>query len=1285
MLLTLARWLVNLAFLGIALFSLLLLALRFFVLPKIEDYRPEIVARLSAALGQPISIRELRAGWDGWNPKLGLTELTVRGKAGEALLTLPEVSATLSWQSLVRFDLHLKSLVLDKPSLLIRRTAQGRISVGGLEVDPDAPETDPGFADWLLRQRRVEIHDALLIWQDDYRQAPQLLLDRVNFRLENRFGEHSFGLVGTPPPEVAAPLDVRGSFRGGSLAAWQEMKGRVYLRLDYADVATWREWLPLPAQFGRGEGALRLWFEFARGVPQEITADLELRDVVGRLDPKLPEIQLRRLAGRLAWRGDQRGQEIRANRLVIEPKAAETPEPLDFLLKLERAGEGWSGGELRLNTLDLAALGILANHLPLPEALLREWSARAPTGMLRNGELVWKGPFETPELGRIQADFSGLGLKSTEGQPGFSNLSGRIEGDAQKGSLRLASRAGGIELPRVFIAPVPFERLNGRVQWRRGKAGLVVELAEAEFSNAHASGTASGEWRAQPQGPGSIDLKARLESADPRHVHAYLPLVVSDTARSYLKRALTGGAARDARLTLRGELAHFPFDDGSKGMFEIRARAEDASMEYAPGWPRLEKVRADLLFRGSRMEISSNQVETLGVKLGKVLVVIPDLGANEPVLQVRGEAQGASAEFLRFVEASPVLGMIDRFTEGMKAEGQGKLDLKLAIPLAQPEETKVVGEFSIANNRVEVGDDLPPLEKANGKIRFTEHDVRAEGISAEILGGPVQGLVTSTEGTVRISARGSADAGELRRHYSSPLLRGVTGRGDWQAEVRVRGGRAQWMVDSSLRGVRLDLPAPLGKSPEEPLPFHLEHRDLDLGKTLFAMSLGQRVDFQMVRAPEAKSGKLLFERGFLALGGAPMDLSQTGLWVRGELADLDLDRWLDYRPSAAAPPAADAASWPSASSLAGLDLKLGGIRLADRRFEELHLAAAAAKGGRVNMNLSGRQLAGTLAWSPATPNLPNGQITGRFQRLSLPATESSTENKAVADKIEGKSADDWPALDIMAENFSSKGKPLGKLELKASAESDHWKLERLKLITAEGNLEASGKWTLAGAGQETQAELQLDIREAGPYLARFGMPDAVKGAPVKLSGSLAWAGPPNDLDYASLSGKLKLEVGKGQFTKIEPGLGKLLGVLSLQALPRRLTLDFGDIFSSGFAFDSMAGEIAIDRGVMSTDRLLIDGPSAKVEIRGRADIAKETQDLRVKVFPSLATSAALTVGLVNPVAGGVTWLVSKVLKDPLDRLFAYEYQVDGAWNDPQVSKVAANTVATEPAKPGASR
>ena len=143
----------------------------------------------------------------------------------------------------------------------------------------------------------------------------QLVLDRVQLRLEHDFGRHRFGLRGTPPPELAAPIDIRGEWRGGSVRDWQQAEGRLYARLDYADVAAWREWLPLPTEIASGKGALRLWFEFAGGMAREITGDVELEDVEARLADTLPKLELTHLAGRIQWQDDDGRREFLARQL----------------------------------------------------------------------------------------------------------------------------------------------------------------------------------------------------------------------------------------------------------------------------------------------------------------------------------------------------------------------------------------------------------------------------------------------------------------------------------------------------------------------------------------------------------------------------------------------------------------------------------------------------------------------------------------------------------------------------------------------------------------------------------------------------------------------------------------------------------------------------------------------------------------------------------------------------------------------------------------------------------
>ena len=121
------------------------------------------------------------------------------------------------------FELTLKELSIVGPRLAIRRDRSGVLRIAGIEIDPEEVTGDLPLTDWILRQRQIVIRDALILWDDDLRNAPQLVLDRVQVRLENRFGHHRFGLKGTPPAELAWSLVVD-AMRSISSASWRETR-----------------------------------------------------------------------------------------------------------------------------------------------------------------------------------------------------------------------------------------------------------------------------------------------------------------------------------------------------------------------------------------------------------------------------------------------------------------------------------------------------------------------------------------------------------------------------------------------------------------------------------------------------------------------------------------------------------------------------------------------------------------------------------------------------------------------------------------------------------------------------------------------------------------------------------------------------------------------------------------------------------------------------------------------------------------------------------------------------
>jgi len=245
--------------------------------------------------------------------------------------------------------------------------------------------------------------------------------------------------------------------------------------------------------------------------------------------------------------------------------------------------------------------------------------------------------------------------------------------------------------------------------------------------------------------------------------------------------------------------------------------------------------------------------------------------------------------------------------------------------------------------------------------------------------------------------------------------------------------------------------------------------------------------------------------------------------------------------------------------------------------------------------------------------------------------------------------------------------------LLAQQEDVGYRLERFRLLNPDGALTIDGMWKMSEDEPQTRVDISFDISNAGNLLARYGFPNSVKNGSGKLEGSFTWLDAPAMFSKEKLNGTLSLDTGKGQFQQIDPGIGKLLSILSLQALPKRITLDFEDVFSKGFEFDSIKGSADIKQGVLATDNLKIEGSAAKVSMKGQIDLVNETQNLRVHIVPTVGNSVALISALVaTPVVGAGVYLAGKILDDPLGQMVAFEYNVSGSWADPKVEKAGQN-------------
>lgn len=1257
-------------------FAGLILVLRYSVLPNIEQHREKIERLVSDALGLPVHIGGMSAGWQGLKPDLTLSDVRVDDADGRPALAFSRVEAILDWSSLPHRQLRLALLAIDEPVLHIRRDAQGALTIAGIAVATSAEDT--AVADLVLAQKRIRINGAMLVWEDDLRGAPPLVLEDVSLALDNDGRRHRFGLTALPPGELAARIDVRGDLFGDDVAALDGWKGKLFAELDYVDLAGWQRWVDYPFALPRGRGAMRTWLTVAEGHVLDLTTDVALEDVRLQLARNLPELRLASLHGRLSGRLRDGGFSASARGLRFALEDGTAAPPTDFGVDWQAAADGrLTQGSGTASRIDLGRLASLSRYLPLDAATRKTLEDYAPSGEIADLRLSFTGDADQLRTYSLRARFDGLGVRAQGYFPGFFGLTGTLEASDKGGNIALRSQVSGLDLPSVFPEPrMSFDSLNAEVRWKIDNQRVDVDLQRVEFAGADAAGSASGTYVYSGQGPGVIDLAAALTRARGDAVWRYMPHAVNSTARSWLRQAITRGNASDAKLTLKGDLARFPFLDGS-GTFLVTAKAHDVSLDYAPGWPLLEHIDGNLRFAGAGMRVDATRGVLYGTQISHTVAEIPDFDADNPLLAVRGRVDGPVADFLRFIEASPVGESIEHATSDMSAVGKGALNLSLDIPLGAVDDTRVAGEFQFLDSQVRVDPLLPPLTGVKGALHFTDGSIRIRDIGGQFLGGPVRIKAETRGGLVDVLATGSLTVAQARRQFDLPLFDRLSGSAAWKASVKVRKGSADVVVDSDLTGLASGLPPPFNKPAADSLPVRFEKSALASGtggrkgeaRDRIQISLGKVVAAQLIRQKDAQGGWLP-ERGALTVG-VPLALPEKGVAVEIKAPEVDFDFWRN----ALVPVGAGNDVGGSVKAFLPDQVRIGAGVLGafGRRVHDAELRARSLA-GVWQASIASRETTGDFQYDP----FGRGALRARLKTMVVDPSTSGDVSPAGQSQV----IEDLPALDVVAESFSIGDKKLGKLEMQAYNEATNWRIDKLSITNPDGRVEGAGIWRM-----QPPRRFNLDFRlvadDVGGLLGRVGFPGTVRRGTATLSGKLHWSGSPLAIDYPSLTGSMELDAAKGQFAKLDPGAaGKLLGLISLQGLPRRVTLDFQDVFSEGFAFDSISSRLDVKSGVMHTDRLQIDGPSARVLMRGDVDLQNETQKLVVNIQPELGGTAALGVALLNPIAGAATLLAHKVLQNPLNQMFSFDYGISGKWDDPKVEKLSTQRLGVQTSTDG---
>ena len=1330
----LLRWSWRIAFgLLFGAWSVLLLAwltLHWGILPRIEQWRPQIEARATQALGVPVSIGAIRVHSSGWVPALEMSDVVLHDSQHREALRLPKVSAALSAHSLLAFELRLEQLHIDGAALELRRDHAGRVYVAGIEIAPSGAAADSAAGDWIFSQREIVIRNGRLRWVDEQRDAPALELESVDLVMRNGLRRHDIRLDATPPAAWGERFSLQGRFTQSLLDAsgdWRRWNGTLHAALPRADVAELRRHVALPFEVMQGEGAVRAWFEVRRGQPQGATVDLALRAVNLRLAPDALPLAIERLEGRVSVERTDGTLKLAADGLAFATTDGVVWPRSNLALGLRAppggapADAGWAGGEFAADRVELDVMAQVAARVPIGAPLAKLLAELAPSGRVSGLSARWDGAIDAPSRYQAKGSIAGLSVAAAPspdpdgiGRPGWRNASIDFDASEAGGKARLVLDKGVLVLPGVFEQPaIGFDQFSTQLTWRVRAAAaagappaLEVSLAGTRFANADAQGELSlARWQTgvgaggseHGRGarlPGRLDLAGTLSRGRAAAVARYLPLGVGEAARLYVHRAVLDGRVAQASFKVKGDLWDFPFaaatdkaaSAGSE--FRISARAEDVSLAYVPSepdwvspWPAFSRVSGDLIFDRSAMEIRNATARTFGVELNRVAGTIRDLA--HPILRIEGQGRGPLNDLLRYVNATPVGGWIGQALRDATATGNADLNLKLEIPIDEVQRTTVQGRVTLAGNDLRLGPAAPVLAGTKARLDFSQRGFSIGGGSARVLGGDAtfEGG-TQPDGSLRVTAQGVASADTMRRTpelgAASRLAGYMSGQMAYRLAVGTVRGQTEFTLTSPLTGLAIDLPAPFKKAAEASWPLRVESRVApsapgDAPRDTLRVEIGSLAQAQFQRDLSRGTPQVL--RGAVAVLDTLPSIPDRGVHAVLNLPATDADAWQTIADRLQAPtrPEATATTYdgylPRTVALRAQAISSGGRKLTGLVAGISQDATDATWRGSVDAD----QLGGYVEYRAGRGSANPGRVHARLARLALPPADADSVESLLV-----QTPGSVPALDIVIDDFELRGKKFGRVEIEAvnraaDAGGREWRLNHFAVTNADAVLTGAGQWQPGAAGtgrQRMVMDFKLDLADSGAVLDRLGFGGTLRGGKGRMSGQLSWAGSPLSLHAPSMGGRINLALDAGQFLKAGPGAARLLSVLNLQALPRRLLLDFRDVFQEGFAFDNVTGDVTIDAGVASTNNLRMRGVQAVVLMEGHADIASETQELRVLVVPEInAGTASLAYAVINPAVGLGSFLAQMFLRRPLMAAGTREFTVQGSWADPKVERV----------------
>jgi uncharacterized protein (TIGR02099 family) len=1267
--------------LGLILLSMLALKL---ALDRAPHYQAEIKEWVHARIGYHIAFTHVSPAFRWYGPELYFDQLDLKSKDDERVL-VHAAGGRIGldvWQLIRSGKLFAGRVELDSPTIFITRRGTDKFAIASELQIGGGDASLPGLTLDELPAGTLAIKHGLVTVRNWNAALPQLELREVNLKFRRGDALATLGLEAQLPAALGRLLSVNVRAMGnGDL---QSLDWTALARTRDLTFTGWRELLPdYLSRLGGGTGSFEM---AARGRGRSLThvdLDFSAENVLVRLTDE-PSVTFDHISGAFAvTHGGDRwtilGRRVRASR------GGRRDPDSEFDVSWREESDGLIELHARDSYLRAETLLPLAGLLPQKD-LRERMQEIAPTGEWLDTRVdLDRVHAVDPWRLNVQARFRGVGFAPTGRAPGLRGLTGTLGGNESGGRIVIDTQSAVFAWPSELPQPLDLENLQTTLYWMRTPDEFLVSTPALDLKTRDAVLHATVAWH-QPSDRTVSPVLTVVSTVDNGNVPStrfYLPKqFIAPAALTWLNRAFVAGRMPHADVVLNGPIRHYPFRDGT-GIFLARAHLEGLTLDYQEGWPVLENLSGVAEFRneGLNLSLQSSGGRLGNLKLDRGDARFADFKTGE--LQVHTTMSGDAADALAYLRATPLDASAEHMFSAVEAKGPMTAGVDLFLPFREFNRRRTLVQVHLSGVALNVKGSAPTATELTGDADVDGAQVTRADIHGQVLGGAFQ-MVARAPRTrhplrTQLVFNGTMSGEALHAALSLPAGIPLKGSTDWHAIFRMSPDpdrERSLRINGSLAGLEMNLPAPLAKPVGQALPSSIDIEWPAVGAPQVLVALGSVLRGQFTLDSDSdgpKLGRAAVTFGATTSSEPPPFSDSQQVNTGGTIERLDLAGWLRlYTP--------DKNAKPMSNFLRSAKFEVARIDYLGLSFLDVSLDFALTDAGW-RVGIGGPNVVGNISW----PNAGADPWKLEFQRLKFidapPAPPSAAGMGEPAGTASGGDANprSIPSIDFHAADLIWDDRHFGDVKANLVKLDDGIGLSQLSVASTDFSAKAKGEWRGKDAGL-ARIEGTIVSTDVGGTLKQLGYADVIEAKTGKMDFDISWIGAPTAEALILATGRVQVALDKGQLTGIKPGAGRVVGLTSLAALPRRLSLDFSDLTDKGLAFDTVRGDFDLRDGSAFTDNVLVKGPAAEIGLIGRVGLKNKDYDQTAVVTGNVSSTLPLAAFAAGPIVGGAALVFFQVFKQPLKGLARGYYRITGSWGNPTVERIKSAEAASATAE-----